>query len=54
MEKLIRSRILQHNTEPARQNNMFVPATTPFILRSVDNFSTNWCGVRYLTFENST
>jgi hypothetical protein len=33
---------------------MSVPATTPFILRSFDNLSTNCRGDRDRTFENST
>lgn len=39
--------------EIQRENDL-VPATTPLTLSSWDSFSTNWRGVRYLTFENST
>jgi hypothetical protein len=45
--------MVKHNIAPAG-NKMHVPATTPFILRSFDNLSTNCRGDRDLTFENST
>jgi hypothetical protein len=50
---IIKGAMVKHNIAPAG-NKMHVPATTPFILRSFDNLSTNCRGDRDLTFENST